>query len=72
MSTAAGVGHCQVEDAFEAGQTCARSALDQLPGRRADLAIVFATTGYDQGALLRGIRSEVGDARPGWCAQARA
>jgi len=63
MTTAAAVGHCQVEDAFEAGRTCARIALDGLPEHRADLAIVFATTGYDQNELLRGIRGEVGDAR---------
>ncbi len=63
MATAAAVGHCQTADSFEAGRTCAREALDGLPDRRADLVIVFATTGYDQAKLLEGVRSEMGDAR---------
>lgn len=54
------VGSSAVGDAYEAGEDAAKSAIDQLSGVKPTFALVFATVGYDQEKLLKGIANVVG------------
>ncbi len=59
MPTLAAVGKSTSRSARDAGRQAASSALDGLGGR-AGVILLFATTGYDQEALLAGIREVAG------------
>lgn len=63
MPTRAHVGVCALEDAVAAGREAAQAAVAPLPGGRADLALVFATSDYQQHALIDVIQSAIPDAR---------
>ncbi|MCK4870322.1 MAG: FIST C-terminal domain-containing protein [Gammaproteobacteria bacterium] len=54
------VGSSIVGDAYEAGRDAAKGAVDQLSGAKSTFALVFATVGYDQDKLLKGIVDVVG------------
>ncbi|HEY2513120.1 MAG TPA: FIST N-terminal domain-containing protein [Polyangiaceae bacterium] len=56
MGTSAAVGKSNVRRAGPAGREAAEKAVGQLSGGKADLVLVFATAGYDQAALLDGVR----------------
>ncbi len=56
-----------VPDAHEAGREAVSAACTQLPEGRADLCLVFGTTGYDQARLLSGVRAAAGNARVVGC-----
>ena len=56
MGTSAAVGKSNVRRAGPAGREAAEKAMGQLPGGKADLVLVFATAGYDQAALLDGVK----------------
>ena len=66
MTTSAAVGSSLLEDGASAGRTAAVQAIERLGGE-ADLCLVFATTGYDQGALLAGVAEVTGAARISGC-----
>ena len=60
MSIFAGVGRMLGEDAQEVGRVAAQKALDQLASKtdlEVGLVLVFASSKYDQAALLAGVRS---------------
>jgi hypothetical protein len=59
MPTRSAVHLSSERDPVLAGRGAARAVLDAL-GVPADLAVVFATVGYDQQALLAAIRAELG------------
>jgi hypothetical protein len=61
MATKAGVGKSLEPDAAEAGAQAAKTALE-AGGGPAGLVLVASTMGYDQPALLAGVRSVTGDA----------
>ncbi len=61
MTTQAGVGFSNHEDARQAGAIAAAQAMEKLSGE-ADLVIAFTTDRYDQEAAVAGIRSEIGAA----------
>jgi hypothetical protein len=61
MATKAGVGKSLEPDAAEAGAQAAKIALE-AGGGPAGLVLVASTMGYDQPALLAGVRSVTGDA----------
>ena len=56
----ASVGWSAHEDAFTAGDTAAKSAIQNLETRRASCAIVFASSWYDQIQLLAGLHAALG------------
>ena len=62
MATKAGVGKSMEPDATEAGVQAAQAALQAAGAETANLVLVAATVGYDQPALLAGIRSVTGAA----------
>lgn len=55
--TKVGVGRSKNVHAFEAGVEAAQSALKQAGIRACDFVFMFATMGYEQEELLRGVRS---------------
>lgn len=61
MTTRVGVGRSKNRNPVVAGREAASAALEQLGGGRASVAMVFATAGYDQAALLRAIAEAVGE-----------
>lgn len=61
MTTVAGVGFSNHEDARQAGAEAAAQALAKLDGA-ADLVIAFTTDRYDQAEAVAGIRAEIGAA----------
>lgn len=63
MAIAAAVGKSDVRRAGPAGREAAEKAIAQLSGSggKADAILVFATAGYDQSALLEGIRDVTKD-----------
>lgn len=63
VPTHANVGLSSLEDAAAAGRDAARAAVEPLPGRRADLALVFATSDYQQDRLIAAIQAELPDAQ---------
>jgi hypothetical protein len=66
MSKAA-VGISSLSDGFEAGKEAAQKVEAELGGNGANLAIIFATTGYDQKSLLRGVRAVMPNATLSGC-----
>ncbi len=62
MATWVGVGYSRQPDSFRAGQEAAGKALEQTGQQPPDLILVFASTRFDQEALLRGITSVTRDA----------
>jgi methyl-accepting chemotaxis protein len=60
MGTAFATAICRGDDSFLTGREAARRALEKLQGK-ADLAIVFASSGYDYAGVLGGIREAAGD-----------
>ncbi|MBL8612517.1 MAG: FIST C-terminal domain-containing protein [Myxococcales bacterium] len=67
MTTRAGTGSSRSRDSVEAGREAAATAARALEGARADFALVFATVGHDQGAILSGVREVVGGAAIAGC-----
>ncbi len=61
MSIRAAVGQSQLSKSFDAGRQAARAALDGLDGANPGVALVFATSEYDQDDLLGGVRAAVGE-----------
>lgn len=59
MSTRAQVGLSTQDDATIAGREAALAALRGLGGRAADFALMFATAGYDQPALLAAVEASL-------------
>ncbi len=51
-----GIGVSAIRDSRSAGATAAGIALDELAGGLPGLLLVFATAGYDQEEILRGVR----------------
>ncbi len=70
MSTKAGMGKSLEPDAAEAGAQAARAALEAAGSTSAGLVLVAATMGFDQPALLAGIRSVTGSAPVVGCTSA--
>jgi hypothetical protein len=62
MATKAGVGKSMEPDASEAGAEAAKAAMLAAGTETAILVMVAATVGYDQPALLAGVRAVIGDA----------
>jgi hypothetical protein len=60
MALRAGVGRSLERDATAAGRSAAQAALAQVGGQ-ADAALVFASAGYDQQALLAAIAEVLGE-----------
>ncbi len=67
MSTAAGVGKSILANAAAAGREAASRACAALAGAAPDFCLVFGTSGYDQAALLSGVRAVTGSARLSGC-----
>jgi len=63
MSIRTSVGQSLLEDGYAAGKAAASESLRGLQDHRADLFLVFGTAGYDQEALLAGVRSADESAR---------
>jgi hypothetical protein len=59
VSTIAGVGRSEAREARLAGREAGRAARLGLAGRSPNLALVFATTGYDQSVVLAGLAEEL-------------
>lgn len=57
MATRCGVGRSDRRDPLEAGREAADLACRALDGKLPDLLLAFATTGYDQPQVLKGIRA---------------
>ncbi len=62
MSTRVGVGRSKNRNGARAGGEAAREAIAALDGRAPSVVMVFATAGYEQELLLRGVRAVTGDA----------
>lgn len=61
MAFQAGVGVSrQLQDAHSAGRDAGKEAVAKMGGGVADIAIVFASSLYDQEAMLKGVREGVG------------
>lgn len=67
MATQAGVGKSTNKKGAEAGREAAQAAMAQLGGAKPDMVLVFATTGYDQTALLQGVIDVTGEAPLSGC-----
>ena len=61
MSTKVGVGESKETNAFKAGVEAVQMALNQAGVKDCDFIFMFATVGYDQKELLKGVRSITGD-----------
>lgn len=62
MATWVGVASSRQPDSFRAGQEAASKALEQTGQQPPDLVLLFASSRFDQEALLRGILSVTRDA----------
>ncbi|MDP3735088.1 MAG: FIST N-terminal domain-containing protein [bacterium] len=62
MSLIVGVGTAKEHDAHQAGFAAAQSALERAGVERPTQLLVFASTLYDQEALVRGVRDASGNA----------
>ena len=61
MAIQSGVGSSKKSnDAFEAGRSAARLALDRMGSANPDLTVVFSSVIFDQPGLLRGVQTVVG------------
>lgn len=67
MATTAGVGISRARDAREASREATRTACGALAGAAPDLCLVFATSGYEQKAVLDGVRDVAGDVAISGC-----
>jgi hypothetical protein len=67
MPTNAGVGRSTDRNARRAGREAATQACAPLGGERADLVLVFGTSGYDPEPLIAGIREVTGGAPLSGC-----
>jgi hypothetical protein len=67
MATKVGVGESKKKDSFEAGSEAARSALNRAEIEKCDFVFLYATVGYDQLELLKGVRSVTGNATLSGC-----
>lgn len=61
MVTKVGVGKSAEPEPFKAGAEAAEAALREAGLEKCDFAFVFATVGYDQEELLKGVRSIIKD-----------
>ena len=61
MGTSAAVGKSNVRRAGPAGREAAEKAFARLPDGKANVVLVFGTAGYDQAALLDGVREVTKD-----------
>lgn len=59
MSTKTSVGNSKARNSYEAGKLAVKDALKKLGGKKADLAMVFASVNYEQDQLLKGVASEI-------------
>lgn len=62
MSLKASVGYAEGENSYAAGVNAAQDARSSLSADAPDVAIVFASSVYDQAQMLSGVRSVVGNA----------
>lgn len=62
MGTKAGTGYSSSKGAAQAGREAAERALESMGGGGADIVLAFASTSYDYGELLGGIRDVTGAA----------
>lgn len=67
MGLRAAVGKSTNRKPRLAGQEAASAALAGLEGKAPTLVLVFATAGYDQAALLQGVRDRTGEAPLAGC-----
>ena len=67
MGTKVGVGESLKNDPFEAGVEAARMAFEKAAVQECDFVFLFATVGYDQELLLKGVRSVTDDAPLSGC-----
>ncbi len=73
MAFYAGVGVSrQLQDPETAGKEAVQMALGKMGAEKADFAVVFASSFYDQEAMLRGVRSALGDVPVVGCTSAGA
>jgi hypothetical protein len=68
--TKIGVGESQEREPFQAGARAAQAALKSAGVTACHFALMFATVGYNQEKLLRGVRSVLGQARLSGCSGA--
>ena len=61
MATKVGVGESKKKDPFEAGTEAAQKALEKAGLHECDFVFLFATAGYEQELMLKGVRSVTGD-----------
>ncbi len=61
MATAIGVATSSHSESFMAGREAAEASRRQIASQKTDLVLVFATVGYDQKELLKGVREVYGD-----------
>ncbi len=67
MAINVGVGKSKDIDPFNAGKCAAKMALNKAGVEKCDFVFLFSTAGYDQEALLKGVRSVTGDAPLSGC-----
>ena len=70
MATSVGVGESKQSNPFEAGVEAAKKALEQAKIQKCDFVFLFATAGYDQEEMLKGVRSVTGSAPLSGCSGA--
>jgi len=70
MATWVGVGNSKRPDSFQAGAEAAQKALESMGQLHPDLVLVFASTRFDQEALLKGVTSATQDAPLAGCSTA--
>jgi hypothetical protein len=68
--TRIGTGESEEREPFQAGARAAQAALRAAGTASCDFVLMFATVGYNQEKLLRGVRSVTGDARLCGCSGA--
>jgi hypothetical protein len=67
MPTKVGVGESKEIDPYKAGVEATQMALDQAGVEKCDFVFMFATVGYEQKQLLKGVRSVTGNAPLSGC-----
>jgi len=73
MAFYAGVGVSrQLQDSFGAGRDAAHEAMKNMGAEKADIAVVFASSHYDQEAMLKGVREGMQGAAVIGCTSAGA
>lgn len=60
MSTQLATALANTKESFEAGRTAAQTAMGKLSGHKPALCLLFASSGYDLGQVLKGVRSVIG------------